>query len=205
MRNDRYIVAVKITFFYCTFFCTRYTTFTNPTPFAGNSEHWKIRQKKMENKIDAKDLSSLPDELRSRSSCRFVCWFNVARYDRIERCLFILCVVVCRNRYKLLSKKFDSIFNEKPTFYARAPGRVNLIGINICVHLLAPSNTCCYYINSMRSATPRRAYWLLWLQRVADGHRTRRCACRLAQLQLGTCHNQLRGGLLVFFLFFLQI
>jgi N-acetylgalactosamine kinase len=42
----------------------------------------------------------------------------------------------------LVGKKFKSIYNKEPLFYARAPGRVNLIGIYVlniifkCMYLL---------------------------------------------------------------------
>lgn len=47
---------------------------------------------------------------------------------------YLLCIYLNktknkRAKYELLGKKFEENFQEKPNFFTRAPGRVNLIGI----------------------------------------------------------------------------
>lgn len=45
-----------------------------------------------------------------------------------------------RNKYELVKQKFKNVFKEDPLFYARAPGRVNLIGehIDYCGYSVLP-------------------------------------------------------------------
>ena len=44
-------------------------------------------------------------------------------------------------RYLLLTKRFESLYGEKPKFFCRAPGRVNIIGehIDYCGYSVLPS------------------------------------------------------------------
>ena len=48
--------------------------------------------------------------------------------------------ILNRNKYDLLKQKFKNVFKEDPLFYARAPGRVNLIGehIDYCGYSVLP-------------------------------------------------------------------
>jgi galactokinase len=45
-----------------------------------------------------------------------------------------------RDKYELLLRQFETTFNQKPDFFARAPGRVNLIGehIDYCGYSVLP-------------------------------------------------------------------
>ncbi len=44
-------------------------------------------------------------------------------------------------KYKALAKKFEEVYGEKPTYFSRAPGRVNLIGehIDYCGYAVLPA------------------------------------------------------------------
>lgn len=78
-----------------------------------------------------------------------------------------------RKRFEVLKDTFKSKFGEEPSFYARAPGRVNLIGKR---SLSIWSETC-----TLWGGSTRRAYWLLRLLCAAHGHRTRHPHGRLDQ------------------------
>lgn len=70
-------------------------------------------------------------------------------------------------KYELLGKKFEENFQEKPKFFTRAPGRVNLIGKNKSFNEIKSKED-----NKLKICERRRTHRLLWLFCIADGNRS---------------------------------
>ena len=54
--------------------------------------------------------------------------------------MFFILIFYLREKYLSLNEKFKLLFNEEPAFFARAPGRVNLVGehIDYCGYSVLP-------------------------------------------------------------------